>query len=81
MNVDYSESQKRVVSRSLKLRRNDGKGDEVILTGSQHFKVNVFLPIVDALVTELTKILGAYTDVCEKFGFSSELKVLTIVKK
>lgn len=42
MKCDYSQVLKCYVNRSAKLRRYDRKAKEVVLPGSQHFKINVF---------------------------------------
>ena len=48
---------------------NDDPAEEIEFTASVRFKVEVYLPIVDRLLAELTNRLQAYTKISQKFGF------------
>lgn len=51
----------------------DGEGEEIIMTGSQNFRVNTFLPIIDSLCQELTKRMEAYKFILSLYSCILEL--------
>ena len=54
-------------------QRNDGNSEDTAFSGRENFRVTVFLPMIDHLLTALQKRLEAYDAVCGKFGFLSKM--------
>ena len=74
----YSDEKKREWKRSVCLTRYDisSSADKVLLSKSEKFKVETFLPILDTLIFELTKRAEAYSQIGNLFSFFSELKTI-----
>jgi len=47
---------------------------EVIFSNTDKMKNETFIPIMDALILQLNKRKEAYTKLCDKFGFFSDMK-------
>jgi hypothetical protein len=69
----YKEDTQRKKQRSVKLSRNDGNSEDTAFSGRDNFRVTVFLPMIDHLLTALQKRLEAYDAVSGKFGFLSKM--------
>ena len=69
----YKGDTQRMKQRSVKLSRNDCNSEDTVFSGSENFKVTVFLPMIDHLLTALLKRLKAYDAVSGKFGFLSKM--------
>ena len=69
----YKEDTKRKKRRSVKLSQNDGNSEDTAFSGRENFRVTVFLPMIDHLLTALQKRLEAYDAVSGKFGFLSNM--------
>ena len=70
---------KREGKRSLHLTRYDGlssAAEEVLLSKSEKFMVEPFLPVLDTLIFELTKCAKAYSQIGNLFCFFSELQTI-----
>jgi uncharacterized lipoprotein YehR (DUF1307 family) len=52
---DYENSYKRVKGRTSKIKFHDGNAAEIVLTGREKFRIEVFLPIMDSLIKHLSK--------------------------
>ena len=74
----YSDEKKRERKRSVCVTRYYGSSsaEEVLLSKSEKFKVETFLPILDTLIFELTKRAEAYSQIGNLFSFFSELKTI-----
>lgn len=72
-NNEYKESTQRKRSRSSRLTHHDGPADAANLSPRMRFKVEVFIPVLDRLDSELKRRLDAYTVLCSKFGFLHDL--------
>ena len=63
--------------RCRKRRRNpiydDGIAKDAVLTASDRFEIDQFLCIIDNIDTALKKRMEAYCQVCDKFGFLSNM--------
>lgn len=56
--------------RSRKRKRMFGENDtEILMTGKQRFRINTYLPILDKLLTEMSKRKAAYQKTEDLFGF------------
>ena len=53
--------------------RNDGNSEDTDFSGRDKFRVTVFVPMIDHLLTSLQKRLEAYDAVSVKFGFLSKM--------
>ena len=60
----------------MRITRYDGAEEEEPLSKSERFKVETFLPVMDTLISELTKRAEAYSPVGNLFSFFSELKAI-----
>ncbi len=61
----------------MRLTRYDGSSaEEVLLSKSEKFEVETFLPILDTLIFELTKRAEAYSQIGNLFSFFRELKTI-----
>ena len=69
----YKGDTKRKKQRSVELSRNDSNSEETVLLGRENFRITVFLPMIDHLLTALQKRLKAYDVVSGKFGFRSKM--------
>ncbi|XP_022182219.1 zinc finger MYM-type protein 1-like [Myzus persicae] len=49
---------------------------EVIFSNSDKMKNEAFIPIMDALILQLNKRKEAYTKLCDKFGFFSDMEII-----
>ena len=65
----YREDTQRKKQCSVKLRRNDGNSDDTAFSGRENFRVTVFLPMIDHLLTALQKRLEAYDAVLANSAF------------
>ncbi|XP_073499099.1 zinc finger MYM-type protein 1-like [Phyllobates terribilis] len=63
--------------RKRNCRFDDGNSEATLLSPRDKFKAEVFLSLVDNLMSGLSQRLGAYTDVCSKFGFLANLSKLS----
>jgi hAT family C-terminal dimerisation region len=54
-----------------------GQAPETVLSASQKFRVENYLPIIDQFVAELTRRLSSYELLCERFGFLRRLESCT----
>lgn len=73
---EFSDEHKRARKRSVQLTRDDGSAEEVLLKGSEKFKVDTYLPILDSLTSQLTKRAEAYENIGELFSFFNQLKTI-----
>ena len=69
----YREDTQRKKQCSVKLRRNDGNSEDTAFSGRENFRVTVFLPMINHLLTALQKRLEAYDAVSGKFSFLSKM--------
>ena len=69
----YKEDTQRKKQRSVKLSRNDSNSADTVFSGRENFRITVFLPMIDYLLTILQKRLKAYDVVSGKFGFLSKM--------
>ena len=69
--VEYRRSSKRPVARRRQI--NDGDAAEVSLSPKDKFRVETFIPMVDALVTNLAKRAEVYSEVASNFSFLTQL--------
>lgn len=80
-NSVYKDINKRIKKRSTRLTyfdNTDTPDPDVILEGSEKFKIETFLPVIDTLLNNLTKRSKAYENIFEIFGF---LEILTDVNE
>ncbi|XP_073407844.1 zinc finger MYM-type protein 1-like [Dendrobates tinctorius] len=56
---------------------DDGNSEAIVLSPRDKFKTEVFFGLIDNLMSGLCQRLGAYSDVCSKFGFLSNLSKLS----
>ncbi|XP_040197362.1 zinc finger MYM-type protein 1-like [Rana temporaria] len=73
---DSEYKEKREGKRSVRLTRYDGSEEEVLLSKSEKFKVETFLPVLDSLIPALTKRAEAYSSIGNMFSFFCELKTI-----
>ena len=73
----YSNNSRGETQRSHRLRFVDGPAAEAVLQGSEQFRVETYLPVVDSLPTGLTKRLKAYEHVDKLSGFLILLNTTT----
>ena len=73
---NYSDIGKRTKQQSTRAQRYDGNAEYTILTGKDNFRINTFLPVIDALSLSLLKRVKAYNDINDRFGFFCNLKQL-----
>lgn len=66
-------------NRSVRLTRYDGSEEEVLLSKSERYKVEVFLLFMDSLISKLTKRTEAYSLIENLFFFFWELKQLVLM--
>ena len=69
----YKGDTQRKKQRSVKLSRSDSNSEDTVFLGREKFRITVFLPMVDQLLTALQKRLKAYDVVSGKFGFLSKM--------
>jgi hypothetical protein len=75
-NAEYSNTNKRKQQRSK--RFFDGPAEETFFCGSENFKINTYLPIMDSLIDGLSRRNKAYENVYNKFRIFSNLKQLDL---
>ena len=68
----YKEDTQRKQQRSVKLK-NDGNSEKTAFSGRENFRLTVFLPMIDHLLPDFQKRLGAYDAVSGKFSFLSKM--------
>ena len=73
---NYMEEVRRVRQRN-RCYDEPGSAPELPQTPADKFRTRTFLVIVDSIVGELQKRLGAYDDIAAKFGFLQNLKDLS----
>ncbi|XP_071033099.1 zinc finger MYM-type protein 1-like [Parasteatoda tepidariorum] len=73
----YKDETTRTPQRSSRLKFYDGEARDVILQGSERFKVEVYLPVIDTLISQLKSRSTAYKQITDLFGFFSNLNSLT----
>ena len=69
--VDYKLVNKRTITRRRQV--NDGDAAEVSLSPKDKFRVSTFIPMVDALITNLAKRAEVYSEVASNFSFLTQL--------
>ena len=69
----YKGDTQRQKQRSVKLSRSDSNSEDTVFSGRENFRITVFLPMVDHLLTALQKRLKAYDVVSGKFSFLSKM--------
>ena len=70
----YKGDTQRKKQRSVKLSRNDSNSEDTsFFAARENFRITVFLPMIDHLLTALQKRLKAYDVVSGKFGFLSKM--------
>ena len=74
--ANYSDIGKRTKQQSTRAKRYDENAEHTILTGKDNFRINTFLPVIDALSLSLLKRVKAYNDINDRFGFFCNLKQL-----
>ena len=75
---EYKQSEERARKRNVRLDPLDyGRSQKVELTGSQKFRVQCYLPIIDQLITSLTQTIRAYQESESYFGFLRNLHELS----
>ena len=57
----------------MKLSGNDSNSADTVFSGRENFRITVFLPMIDHLLTALQRRLKAYDVVSDKFGFLSKI--------
>lgn len=75
-NSDYKDLSQRTKRRSSRLTFFDGSATSVQLNGKERFKIETFIPIIDALGVHLKQRLSSYKDISQRFGFFFRLKTL-----
>ncbi|XP_040203750.1 uncharacterized protein LOC120935756 [Rana temporaria] len=75
--LDSEYKEKREGKRSVRLTRYDRSEEEVLLSKSEKFKVETFLPVLDSLIPALTKRTEAYSSIGNMFSFFCELKTIS----
>ena len=55
----YKGNTQRKKQRSVKLSRNDSNSEDTVFSGRENFRITVFLPMIDHLLTALQKRLKA----------------------
>lgn len=67
--------QTRPRQRNVRLTPLDyGRTPEAVLSQSEKFRIENFLPVIDKFISSLEQRLAAYELVCSRFGFLSELE-------
>ena len=69
----YKEDTQRKKERSMKFSQNDSNSEDPAFSGRESFRVMVFLPLIDHLLTVFQKNLEAYDVVSGKFNFLSKM--------
>ncbi len=69
----YKGDTQRQKQRSVKFSRSDSNSEDTVFSGRENFRITVFLPMVDHLLTALQKRLKAYDVVSGKFSFLSKM--------
>lgn len=64
--------------RSVRLTRNEGPSSETNFTAEEQLKVEVFLPIIDSLCSNLQRRLSAYEILNNNFKFFTVLQELSL---
>lgn len=78
---EYSDISKRTRRTNVRLNSIDSSNEqETILKGSNNFRVNCFLPVIDTLTTSLQERLAAYEEISNYFGFLSNLPTLSVTE-
>lgn len=75
--ADYKDITHRQVKRSSRLTFFDGSSEAVHSSGKDRFKVEVFIPIIDTLVSQLQQRSAAYVEVHNRFSFLSNLRSIS----
>lgn len=73
---NYPNNEKRAKKRKLQddeTRENETQFDGI----REDMRVNVFITIIDTLITELTKRKVAYDKICNLFGFLEKIVILS----
>lgn len=73
---DYSDAFVRGKKRSTQCAPYEGSGEDVRLHGSNKFRVETFLPIIDTLTSELERRTQVYHGINNRFGFFTKLSSL-----
>jgi hypothetical protein len=73
---EYNESTKRKNIRT-KVFQHESSAEEVCLSGSDKFRVEVFFPIIDSLIRSISQRSEAYIKVNEKFAFLTHFNDMT----
>lgn len=67
---EYSDKSKRVRRTNTRLNPLDYPNqEEIILRGSENFRIKCFLPVIDQLTTSLHDRISAYEEIGNHFGF------------
>ena len=72
--TNYHDEQKREHSRRKQI--NDGDAEDAALRGSQKFKVETYLPIIDKLCSALSHRVEAYKNIHILFSFLAEFRTM-----
>lgn len=71
----YSQTVSRTRQQNVRLIPLDyGRAPEAVLSASEKFRIDNFLPIIDQFTAELTKRLASYEILCSRFGFLCRLE-------
>jgi len=76
--ADYADSTSRKRKRSIRFTCFEGAAPDTVLTGSDKFKVDTYLPVIDSLCQALSHRLSAYDTIHGLFSFFLELPQLDI---
>lgn len=68
-NVDYADIAHRPRQRSIHLSSFDGPAKETTFRGSTNFKVNTYLPIIDAITLGLATRKKSYEEIKQKINY------------
>ena len=74
---DYFDNVTRPKERSSRLSFFEGKSKDIIHRGADKFRIETFIPIIDAIITELNKREQAYHDIDNKFSYFAQLQTLS----
>lgn len=75
-NAHFNDFENRIRKRSDRLKRFEGGSEEVILSGSNKFKLETFLPIIDSLFTNVSDRCKKYQKIGCLFSFLGNLSDL-----
>ena len=51
-----------------------GRGPAPVLSASERFRIDNFIPVIDQFTIELSKRLASYELICPRFGFLTKLE-------